>query len=69
MRKLLCKWSIMLDKRAARDARVFNAGSDVQSYYTYLNSIYEEQQRDIDTCTQEANSCEMSPQNGGLNYQ
>eukprot|EP00975_Prorocentrum_lima_P026498 5570833-Prorocentrum_lima.AAC.1 len=59
---------MLLDKRAARDARVFNAGADVQSYHTFLDSTYEEQQRNIEICTQEASFGEMSSQNNGLNY-
>eukprot|EP00975_Prorocentrum_lima_P018528 3900241-Prorocentrum_lima.AAC.1 len=68
MRELLCRWSILLDKRAARDARVLNASPYVQSYHTFVDSIYEEQQRNIEICTREASFGETSSQNNGLNY-
>eukprot|EP00975_Prorocentrum_lima_P039539 8308262-Prorocentrum_lima.AAC.1 len=45
MRRLLCRWSFILDKRAARDAQAFKASIDVQAFQAYLDTVCEEQQR------------------------
>eukprot|EP00975_Prorocentrum_lima_P036007 7576649-Prorocentrum_lima.AAC.1 len=64
MRKLLCRWSFLLDKPAARDAPAFKSSVDVQSYQTYLDSVYEEHQKDIiEMQAREDSSCDGIPQN------
>eukprot|EP00975_Prorocentrum_lima_P069851 12928699-Prorocentrum_lima.AAC.1 len=36
MRHLLCKWSFLMDKRAARDARDYKASIDAQAYEAFM---------------------------------
>eukprot|EP00975_Prorocentrum_lima_P021445 4521328-Prorocentrum_lima.AAC.1 len=46
MRKLLCRWSFILDKRAARDAQDFRASIDVQAFQAYLDTRSAKSSRD-----------------------
>eukprot|EP00975_Prorocentrum_lima_P041707 8761607-Prorocentrum_lima.AAC.1 len=61
MRKLLCRWSFILDKRAARDAQAFRASIDVQAFQAYLDTVCEEQQKYLAMHSQEGNSGRASP--------
>eukprot|EP00975_Prorocentrum_lima_P043009 9029907-Prorocentrum_lima.AAC.1 len=61
MRKLLCRWSFILDKRAARYAQAFRASIDVQACQAYLDTVCEEQQRFLAVRAREGNSGRSSP--------
>eukprot|EP00975_Prorocentrum_lima_P012862 2726387-Prorocentrum_lima.AAC.1 len=61
MRKLLCRWSFVLDKRAARDAQACKASLDVQALQIYLDTVCEEQQEFLAGFAPENNSCRSSP--------
>eukprot|EP00975_Prorocentrum_lima_P023480 4936837-Prorocentrum_lima.AAC.1 len=67
MRRLLCIWSIILDKRAARDARVLQSSADVQSFNSYLDSLYDEHHKNVDTCTQGADYHDAQARANSLN--
>eukprot|EP00975_Prorocentrum_lima_P041860 8797406-Prorocentrum_lima.AAC.1 len=60
MRNLLCRWSFMLDKRAARDARAYKASIDVRSYEAFVGMVAQAQKECIER--QPASCCE--PSNG-----
>eukprot|EP00975_Prorocentrum_lima_P002724 603525-Prorocentrum_lima.AAC.1 len=63
MRNLLCRWSFMLDKRAARDARAYNA--DVRSF-AFVGMVVQAQQECIER--QSASCCDPSDSTQGQTH-
>eukprot|EP00975_Prorocentrum_lima_P013132 2788741-Prorocentrum_lima.AAC.1 len=48
MRNLLCRWSFLLDKRAARDARAYQASIDAKAYEAFMDMVTEAPERCIE---------------------
>eukprot|EP00975_Prorocentrum_lima_P000871 183401-Prorocentrum_lima.AAC.1 len=47
MRSLLSRWSSLLDKRAARDARAYKASIDAPACEAFMSTVIESQERFI----------------------
>eukprot|EP00975_Prorocentrum_lima_P018449 3885010-Prorocentrum_lima.AAC.1 len=61
MRSLLCRWSFLLDKRAARDARAYKASIDAQAFEAFMDTVIESHKRCVAGRSNASGSSRPSP--------